>query len=111
MLLQLEEDRYKKVLEACGLDVDVKALPAGDGTWIGDKGATLSGGQRARLALARAIYQVSLHIYPITSCGCQYSHAHVGWDRWLCQLPFKAAHGSCECGFVIYTKSAICPRC
>ena len=56
--MQLEEDRYRRVLEACGLDVDVKALQAGDGTWIGDKGATLSGGQRARLALARAIYQV-----------------------------------------------------
>ena len=56
--MQLEEDRYRRVLEACGLDVDVKALPAGNGTWIGDKGATLSGGQRARLALARAIYQV-----------------------------------------------------
>ena len=58
-IMQLEEDRYRRVLEACGLDVDVKSLPAGDGTWIGDKGATLSGGQRARLALARAIYQVS----------------------------------------------------
>ncbi len=46
------------MLEACALDVDIKALPGGDGTWIGDKGATLSGGQRARLALARAIYQV-----------------------------------------------------
>ena len=56
--MQLEEERYRRVLEACGLDVDVKSLPAGDGTWIGDKGTTLSGGQRARLALARAIYQV-----------------------------------------------------
>ena len=60
MLLQLDEQRYRRVLEACALDVDVKLLPAGDGTWIGDKGATISGGQRARLALARAIYQVRL---------------------------------------------------
>lgn len=38
-------------------------MPNGDEYLIGDEGTTLSGGQRARLALARAIYQVLLFFY------------------------------------------------
>lgn len=41
---------------ACALDHDVAALPAGDDTEIGERGVNLSGGQKARLALARAVY-------------------------------------------------------
>ncbi|KAJ3575801.1 hypothetical protein NP233_g845 [Leucocoprinus birnbaumii] len=48
--------RYDKVVEACALLPDLKILPAGDLTEIGEKGITLSGGQRARIALARAMY-------------------------------------------------------
>uniref|UniRef100_G3UHU7 ATP-binding cassette sub-family C member 10 n=1 Tax=Loxodonta africana TaxID=9785 RepID=G3UHU7_LOXAF len=48
---------YKKVLEACALNDDLSILPAGDQTEVGEKGVTLSGGQRARIALARAVYQ------------------------------------------------------
>ncbi|XP_053458560.1 ATP-binding cassette sub-family C member 10 isoform X2 [Nycticebus coucang] len=48
---------YRKVLEACALDDDLSILPAGDQTEVGEKGVTLSGGQRARIALARAVYQ------------------------------------------------------
>ncbi|XP_011217042.2 multidrug resistance-associated protein 7 isoform X1 [Ailuropoda melanoleuca] len=48
---------YKEVLEACALGDDLRILPAGDQTEVGEKGVALSGGQRARIALARAVYQ------------------------------------------------------
>lgn len=48
--------RYATVKAACALDHDVAALPAGDDTEIGERGINLSGGQKARLALARAAY-------------------------------------------------------
>lgn len=41
----------------CGLAEDVLLLPAGDLTGVGEAGTTLSGGQKARVALARAVYQ------------------------------------------------------
>ena len=48
--------RYEAVLDACALRPDLAILPAGDATQVGDAGVTLSGGQKARIALARAIY-------------------------------------------------------
>jgi ABC-type multidrug transport system fused ATPase/permease subunit len=43
-----DEDWYLQVLEACSLNSDISRLPAGDETEIGERGVTLSGGQRAR---------------------------------------------------------------
>lgn len=51
-----EVRRYRRVIEACSLVVDLDDLPAGDLTEIGERGANLSGGQRQRIAIARAIY-------------------------------------------------------
>ncbi|KAH9493041.1 Multidrug resistance-associated protein 7 [Bulinus truncatus] len=52
-----DSQRYELVLEACALIEDLKVLPAGDMTEIGENGLNLSGGQKARVALARAVYQ------------------------------------------------------
>ncbi|XP_073732038.1 ATP-binding cassette sub-family C member 10 [Misgurnus anguillicaudatus] len=47
---------YQAVIEACALADDLNVLPNGDQTEVGENGVTLSGGQKSRLALARAVY-------------------------------------------------------
>ncbi|MFE4369133.1 ABC transporter ATP-binding protein [Streptomyces sp. NPDC056835] len=48
-------EQLRTVIRVCGIDSIVDALPEGLGTAVGERGATLSGGQRARVALARAL--------------------------------------------------------
>lgn len=53
----MDEDRFQAALEASSLIDDIKILPGGVHTEIGERGINLSGGQKARVALARAVYQ------------------------------------------------------
>ncbi|CAF1245270.1 unnamed protein product [Rotaria sp. Silwood1] len=53
----MDEERYKNVIKACCLDIDLQNFgEVGDLLMIGDKGINLSGGQKARISLARSLY-------------------------------------------------------
>jgi ATP-binding cassette subfamily C (CFTR/MRP) protein 1 len=54
--LGFDEDWYIKSLHACALDHDISRLPEGDQTQIGSAKTVLSGGQKHRISLARAVY-------------------------------------------------------
>ena len=49
--------RYREVVKVCALERDMSQLPYGDRSIVGERGVSLSGGQRARVSLARAVYK------------------------------------------------------
>jgi ABC-type multidrug transport system fused ATPase/permease subunit len=58
---------YDKTVKACALREDFASLPDGDQTEVGERGISLSGGQKARLTLARAVY-ARADIYLLDDC-------------------------------------------
>ncbi|KAG9399350.1 hypothetical protein AC1031_011740 [Aphanomyces cochlioides] len=60
---EYDEARYDRVLSACQLKPDLAILPEGDATEIGERGINLSGGQKARVSLARAMYRENADFY------------------------------------------------
>lgn len=50
------ESKFKEVIKASALEVDLDSFPNGEFTLIGNKGLNLSGGQKARISFARALY-------------------------------------------------------
>ena len=65
-----DEEKYNKVLNLSELEKDIKSFNKSDDTMISEKGTTLSGGQKSRIALARALYsnkEIYLFDDPISS--------------------------------------------
>ena len=56
---EYDDERYQHIVNICDLDKDFHSLTGGDFTEIGEKGVHLSGGQKMRISIARAIYNNS----------------------------------------------------
>jgi ABC-type multidrug transport system fused ATPase/permease subunit len=84
---EFNQNWYDKVVDACALRPDFEMLPHGDQTEIGERGITVSGGQKQRLNIARAIYfdaDIILMDDPLSAVD-----AHVGrhiMDNAICGL-------------------------
>lgn len=79
---------YEKVLNACQLEADIARMPLQDLSDLSQGGATLSGGQKARVSLARAVYRAALDLQePSDQC----SRPLVLLDEPFCALDHKVA--------------------
>lgn len=84
---EFDQKWYDQVVDACALRADLDMLPAGDKTEIGERGITVSGGQKQRMNIARAIYfnaDIILMDDPLSAVD-----AHVGkhiMDNAICGL-------------------------
>jgi ABC-type protease/lipase transport system fused ATPase/permease subunit len=82
--------RYERVLNACCLRADLNQLPAGDETEIGERGVTLSGGQKQQVSLARVVYSdpnIALFDDPLSALDA-------GTSRFVFDRLFKRCGGN-----------------
>ena len=71
-----DEEKYQRTMKACCLEQDLRAFPGGDQYVVGEGGENCSGGQRARISLARCCYsdaQVVLLDDPLAAVDAQVS--------------------------------------
>ncbi|KAI3322302.1 ABC transporter [Xylariaceae sp. AK1471] len=82
---EFEQARYDRVIQACALKVDLDDLPLGDQTDVGENGTALSGGQQARVALARTLYsKASLLLLDDTFSALDTKTAATIWEQCFC---------------------------
>lgn len=82
-----EPQRYSKVIEVCALERDIDLFPDGDLTMLGERGVVLSGGQRARIGLARAVYaNADLYLLddPLSAVDAEVAH-HI-FEQCICEM-------------------------
>ncbi|KAJ8674819.1 hypothetical protein QAD02_010605 [Eretmocerus hayati] len=73
---KFEKKRYYNTIKVCALEKDFEQFPCGDQTIVGERGNSLSGGQKARVNLARAVYhEADIYLFddPVSAVD-----AHVG---------------------------------
>ncbi|KAF7974527.1 hypothetical protein HWV62_11990 [Athelia sp. TMB] len=80
-----DEERYNTVIECCALQPDLHIFEDGDATEIGARGVSLSGGQKARVALARAVYARTKYVLLDDPLSAVDSHT----SRFLFERLFK----------------------
>ena len=56
---EYDDQMYNDTIQLCNMEQDIASFENGSNEMVGDRGTTLSGGQKARLNLARAIYRDS----------------------------------------------------
>ncbi|DAZ95780.1 TPA: hypothetical protein N0F65_010282 [Lagenidium giganteum] len=82
-----DKAKYQRVLDACGLLDDLDRLMDGDATSIGPRGVKLSGGQKARVALARACYaDADLYLLDCTLDSVDPLVQQEVFDKCVCNL-------------------------
>ncbi|KAF7297333.1 ABC bile acid [Mycena indigotica] len=80
-----DEKRYNAVIDCCALHPDLDLLEDRDDTEIGEKGVSLSGGQKARVALARAVYAKTRYVLLDDPLSAVDSHtSRVLYEKCLC---------------------------
>ncbi|EDV27211.1 uncharacterized protein TRIADDRAFT_54940 [Trichoplax adhaerens] len=84
---EFHEEKYLKVIEACALRKDLQQWPHNDMTYVGERGVRLSGGQKARIGLARAAYSdADIYIMDDPLSAVDLGVAHHLFDECICGL-------------------------